>query len=48
MDYMIDHTQFASHWAANSHTVARQMGLSVGTVHTAALLICDKKSLPEN
>jgi hypothetical protein len=48
MDYMIDHPQLASLWAANSRTIARKMGLAVGTVHTAALLICDKKSLPEN
>jgi len=32
MDYMIDHPQLASLWAANSHTNARNVGFSVGTV----------------
>jgi hypothetical protein len=32
MDYMIDDPRFASLLAANSHTIACKMELSVGTV----------------
>jgi hypothetical protein len=36
MDYMIDHPQLASLWAANSRTIARKMRFPVGTVFAAA------------